>query len=102
MVMNVTKSVQSCCLVSQILTELPSTEGGHRDSNKPKLQNHNSKVDYKFIQICSNLIYGCSWVCKNCFSMHPIHIVVWGNFSFNPLKTSTEYTPAGVYGKCVL
>ena len=25
-----------------------------------------------------------------------------GNYHFNPLKTSPEYTRAGVYGKCVL
>ena len=29
-------------------------------------------------------------------------IEIRGNGVFNPLKTSPEYTRAGVYGKCVL
>ena len=31
-----------------------------------------------------------------------LQIVEESKFKFNPLKTSPEYTRAGVYGKCVL
>ena len=37
-------------------------------------------------------------------TLHDLHLTTTTTtvFSFNPLKTSPEYTRAGVYGKCVL
>ena len=35
--------------------------------------------------------------------MNPSHIIIWLFYmAINPLKTSSEYTRAGVYGNCVL
>ena len=68
-----TKSMESCSLViSQILAEF-------------RLE----RVTYKTLRSLKRIIKIClkfyCWVSKNCFLlMHPIHIIVWGNFPFKP------------------